>query len=151
MGLLVAQGASRLRLAMTVNVPPLAVIPVSASRYERGRLPTGLLLFLRNCDRERVMTAPSTERAGVGRIEIKMTSKKISFFMALVSTFFLAAWHDLTQAMPLTRPNTIVVEKMAIEALWRHRHHQLRRQSRQQPNDEHRRSGDEADTHRAKK
>jgi hypothetical protein len=81
----------------------------------------------------------------------QMTSKEISFFAAVVSTFFLAAWHDLAQAMPLTKPNTIGVEKIAIEAQWRHRHHQLRRQSRQQLNDGLRRSGDEADTPRAKK
>jgi hypothetical protein len=81
----------------------------------------------------------------------QMTSKEISFFTAIVGTFFLATWHDLTQAMPLTRPNTIVVEKIAIEAQWRHRHHQLRRQSRQQLNDEHQRGGDQAGTYRAKK
>jgi hypothetical protein len=80
-----------------------------------------------------------------------MTSKEISLFAAAVSTFFIATSHDRTQAMPLTRPTTIVVEKIAIEAQWRHRHHQLRRQSRQQLNDEHQRSGDQAVTYRTKK
>jgi hypothetical protein len=80
-----------------------------------------------------------------------MTSKEISFFTAAVGTLFLATLHDRTQAMALTKPNTIVVEKIAIEAQWRHRHHQLRRQSRQQLDDEHRRSGDQAGTYRTKK
>jgi hypothetical protein len=80
-----------------------------------------------------------------------MTSKEISFFTTAVGTFFLAIWHDRTQAMPLTKPNTIVAEKIAIEAQWRHRHHQLRRQSRQQLNDDHRRPGDQAGTYGTKR
>ncbi len=81
-----------------------------------------------------------------------MTSKEILFFTAVVSAFF-SAWHNRAQAMPLTKPGTIVVEKMTIEAQWRHRHHQLRRHSRQQPNYDHRPAhrGDQAGTYRTKK
>jgi hypothetical protein len=82
-----------------------------------------------------------------------MTSKEILVFTAVVSAAFLAAWHDRAQAMPLARPGAIVVEKMTIEAQWRHRHHQLRRHSRQQLNDDHRprHRGDQAGTDRSKK
>jgi hypothetical protein len=82
-----------------------------------------------------------------------MTSKVILFFTAIVSAFFLAAWHDRAQAMSFTKPSTIVVEKITIEAQWRHRHHQLRRHSRQQPKYDHRpkHRGEQAATYRTKK
>jgi hypothetical protein len=82
-----------------------------------------------------------------------MTSKEILFFTAVVSAFAHATWHDSAQAMPLTKPGTIVVEKITIEAQWRHRHHQLRRHSRQQLNYDHRpkHRGDQAGTYRTKK
>jgi hypothetical protein len=63
-----------------------------------------------------------------------MTSKEILFFTVVIGAFFLATWHDRAQAMPLTKSGTIVVERLTIEAQWRHRHHQLRRHSRQQLN-----------------
>jgi hypothetical protein len=62
-----------------------------------------------------------------------MTSKEILFFTVIVGAF-IPAWQNRAHAMPLTKPGTIVVEKMTIEAQWRHRHHQLRRHGRQQPN-----------------
>jgi hypothetical protein len=79
-----------------------------------------------------------------------MTSKEILFFTAVVSAFFPLGIIR-AQAMPLTKP--IVVEKMTIEAQWRHRHHQLRRHSRQQPNYDHQPAhrGDQAGTYRTKK
>ena len=61
-----------------------------------------------------------------------MASKEALVFTAVVGAVFLAAWHDHAQALPLIKPGPIVVEKMTIEAQWRHRHHQLRRHSRQQ-------------------
>ncbi|SDS75684.1 hypothetical protein [Bradyrhizobium canariense] len=78
-----------------------------------------------------------------------MNSNEILFFMAAVSSVFLATSNDCAQAMPLTRPGTLVVEKITIEVQWRHRHHQLRRHSRQQLNDNHRpkHRGDQADTY----
>jgi len=81
-----------------------------------------------------------------------MASKEALVFTAVVGAVFLAAWHDHAQALPLIKPGPIVVEKMTIEAQWRHRHHQLRRHSRQQQNDEHRprRRGDQAGTYRTK-
>jgi len=82
-----------------------------------------------------------------------MTSKEILFFTAVVGWSFLTAWQDRAQAVPLTKTGAIVVEKIVIEAQWRHRHHQLRRHSRQQLNDDHRpkHSGDQAGTNRMKK
>jgi hypothetical protein len=82
-----------------------------------------------------------------------MTSKGLLLFTAVVSALLLAAWHDCAQAMPLAKPGTIVVERIAIEAQWRHRHHQLRRHSRQQLNYDHRprHRGDQAGTYPAKK
>jgi hypothetical protein len=80
-----------------------------------------------------------------------MTSKDILFFTVVVSALF-PAWHNRAQAMPLTQPGTIVIEKITIEAQWRHRHHQLRRHSRQRPNYDHRSKhrGDQAGTYRTK-
>jgi hypothetical protein len=77
-----------------------------------------------------------------------MTSNQISFFTAAIGLLFLTTSNDGAQAMVLNRPGTIVVEKMAIEVQWRHRHHQLRRQSRRQPDHDHRpkRRGDQADS-----
>jgi hypothetical protein len=42
------------------------------------------------------------------------------------------------QATSPAKLGTIIIEKVTIEAQWRHRHHQLRRRSRQQLEDEHR-------------
>jgi hypothetical protein len=82
-----------------------------------------------------------------------MASKEILLFTAVVGAFPLAAWHDCAQAMPLTKPGTIVVERTTIEAQWRHRHHQLRRHSRQQLNYGHRprHRADQAGTYPAKR
>jgi hypothetical protein len=83
----------------------------------------------------------------------RMTSKEILFLSAVVGPSFLTAWHDPAQAVPLAMTGTIVVERITTEAQWRHRHHQLRRHSRQQLNDGHRpeHRGDQAGTYRAKK
>jgi hypothetical protein len=77
-----------------------------------------------------------------------MTSKETLFVTAVASAVFLATWHDRAQTMPLTQIGTIAIEKITIEAQWRHRHHQLRRHSRQQLNYDHRSRyrGDQADT-----
>jgi hypothetical protein len=82
-----------------------------------------------------------------------MTSKEILFFTAVVSSSFFTAWHDRAQAVPLTKTGAIVVEKITVEAQWRHRHHILRRHSRQQLNDGHRpkHPGDQAGAYRTKK
>jgi hypothetical protein len=63
-----------------------------------------------------------------------MASKQRLFFATVAGVFFLAAGHDRAQAVPFAKPGTIVVEKIMLEAQWRHRHHQLRRRSRQQSN-----------------
>jgi hypothetical protein len=82
-----------------------------------------------------------------------MTAKQILFFTTVVSATFLATWQDRAQAIPLTRPGTIFVENITIEAQWRHRHHQLRRRSRQQLNYDHRSRyrGDQAGMYHTKK
>jgi hypothetical protein len=67
-----------------------------------------------------------------------INSRVVSLYAAAISVFLLAIWPDRVQAMLLAKPGPIIVEKMTIEAQWRHRHHQLRRRSRQQPKDEQR-------------
>jgi hypothetical protein len=69
-------------------------------------------------------------------------------FTAAISSLFLATSNDRARAMPLSRPGTMVVEKITIEVQWRHRHHQLRRHSRRQLNQDHRpkRRGDQANS-----
>jgi hypothetical protein len=52
----------------------------------------------------------------------------------LLVLFLLTTWHDGAQAMPLTKPGMMIVETIPMEDQRRHRHHQLRRHSRQQLN-----------------
>ncbi|WP_156042212.1 hypothetical protein [Bradyrhizobium sp. URHD0069] len=44
-------------------------------------------------------------------------------FFTAIGAFFIATWHDRARAMPLTKPGTMIVEEIAMEAQWRHRHH----------------------------
>jgi hypothetical protein len=67
-----------------------------------------------------------------------INSRDVSLYAAAIGVFLLAIWSDRVQAMFLAGLGPIVVEKTTIEAQWRHRHHQLRRRSRQQPNDQQR-------------
>jgi hypothetical protein len=67
-----------------------------------------------------------------------INSTDVSLYAAAISVFLLAFWPHRIQAMFFARPGPIIVEKMTIDAQWRHRHHQLRRRSRQQSNDERR-------------
>jgi hypothetical protein len=87
------------------------------------------------------------------KMQLQITSREIWLYAATVSAFFLSAWPDRAQAMSLAKPGTIIVEQVTIEAQWRHRHHQLRRRSRQQLNDEQRprHRGDQSGTYSIKK
>ena len=67
-----------------------------------------------------------------------INSRNVSLYAAAVSVLFLTVWPDRVLAMFFAKPGPIIVERMTIEAQWRHRHHQLRRRSRQQSNDEER-------------
>jgi hypothetical protein len=86
-------------------------------------------------------------------MRLQISSSKVWFYAATVSAFFLSAWPDRAQAMSPAKPGEIIVEKMTIEAQWRHRHHQLRRRSRQQLKDEQRprHRGDQSGTYSIKK
>jgi hypothetical protein len=86
-------------------------------------------------------------------MRLQISSSDVWLYAAAVGAFFLSAWPDRAQPMSLAKPDTIIVEQMTIEAQWRHRHHQLRRHSRQQLNYDHRpkHRGDHAGTYRTKK
>jgi hypothetical protein len=87
------------------------------------------------------------------KMQLQISSREVWLYAAAASAFFLSAWPDCTQAMSPAKPSTIIVEQMTIEAQWRHRHHQLRRRSRQQLNDEQRprHRGDQSGTYSIRK
>jgi hypothetical protein len=62
-----------------------------------------------------------------------MSLKKILVFTAVFGTFSLAATHNPAQAVSLINPSAVTAEKTMTQVQWRHRHHQLRRQSRRHP------------------
>jgi hypothetical protein len=97
---------------------------------------------------QRVRLAPETVK-----MLLQISSREVWLCAAAVSAFFLSAWPGRAQAMSPAKPATIIVEKMTFEAQWRHRHHQLRRRSRQQLNDEQRAGhrGDQSGTYGIKK
>jgi hypothetical protein len=72
------------------------------------------------------------------KMQIHVNSRYLLLFAAAVSLLFSIAWPGRAAAMFLAGPSLTTVEKMTIETQWRHRHHQLRRHSRQQADDEHR-------------
>ena len=59
--------------------------------------------------------------------------KKILVFTAVVSAISLTATHNRAQAVSLINPSAVAAEKTMIQVQWRHRHHQLFRQSRRHP------------------
>jgi hypothetical protein len=72
------------------------------------------------------------------KMRLQVGSREVWLCAAAVSAFLLSAWPDRAQAMSPAPPGTIIVERITIEVQWRHRHHQLRRRSRQQLNHEQR-------------
>jgi hypothetical protein len=62
-----------------------------------------------------------------------MKLKKILCLTAVVGAFSLLASHNRAQAISLINPSAIAEAKMTTQVQWRHRHHQLRRQSRRHP------------------
>jgi hypothetical protein len=83
---------------------------------------------------------------------LHINSRNAWLYAAAVGAIFLAKVDD-ARAMSPVKPGTIIDEKMTIEAQWRHRHHQLRRRSRQQLNDEQRsgQPGNQTDVQRPKR
>jgi hypothetical protein len=63
-----------------------------------------------------------------------MSLKKILVFTAVFGAFSLTAAHNRAQAVSPINPSAVAAEKTMTQVQWRHRHHQLRRQSRRHLN-----------------